>query len=239
MRVDSCYRYPMDFSTWLAFVLTVGAVFLTPGPTLMMVMALTIRHGRVVLPFLMLGVMCADIVFISLGLAGVAALREVSPQLYWVLRLGSLAYVAYLAFKLWHRTPEPSAPASTDPEPSEPEPSQIQTTAAADGRARGGLFRHGHLTIFAFLTTITNPKGLLFVFGIFPNFVPTDEPFAIIYAGTLIVTFMSMSLIVVSTWGLLASYLLGGLAKWPHLGKLSAIMIILAVAWVWLAEFLG
>lgn len=211
----------MTLALWLSFVGAVGAVFLTPGPTLMMVMALTLRHGRAILPFLMLGIVCADIIFISLALVGVAALQEVSPTLYWALRLGSLAYVAYLVVKLWQSTP---AKAGAGPE--------------MDDLAGGGVVGNLRFTLFAFLTTITNPKGLLFVFGIFPQFIPEGCPLSWAHGATLILTFMSLSLLVSGTWGFFGSFALRGLAQWPHLGKLSATMILIAVGWIWLAPVL-
>ena len=207
----------MTLATWLSFVTTVGAIFLAPGPTLMMVMALTIRHGRAVLPFLMLGIVCADLIFISLALIGVAALQEISPTLYWALRLGSLIYVGYLVYKLWTSTPG---------------------EAKAEPEVRPGALGRLQFTAFAFLTTITNPKGLLFVFGIFPNFITLDGSFDQAYAAILILTFMTLSMTVSGTWGLLASFALSGLARWRHLGKLSATMIVIAVAWVWLGPIL-
>ena len=166
--------------------------------------------------------MCADIVFISLGLAGVAALREVSPEFYWALRLGSLAYVIFLASKMWRRPP-----------PTEEEELEVAE------RPTSGLLGNLQFTLFAFLTTISNPKGLLFVFGIFPSFIPAEGDFTWGYAGILIATFMTLSVTVAGTWGLLASFALGGLAKWPHLGKLSAILILAAVGWVWLPDVMG
>lgn len=211
----------MTLSIWLSFVVTVGAVFLTPGPTLMMVMAITLRQGRRVLPFLMLGIVCADIIFISLALVGVAALQEISPVLYWSLRIGSLAYVAYLVIKIWHS-----------------KPSTAESSSGIESLATGGLIGGLRFSLFAFLTTITNPKGLLFVFSIFPQFIPPDCSFDRTYAAALILTFVFLSLTVSGTWGFFGSYALRGLVNWPHLGKLSATMIVLAVTWVWVAPFL-
>jgi len=182
----------------------------------MMVMALVLRHGRPVLPFLMAGIVAADLIFITLGLAGVAALQEVAPRLYWALRFGSLLYVAYLAYKLWTS-----------------KPADAESGAAVQAAGRLGRLQ---FTGFAFLTTISNPKGLLFVFGVFPNFIVDDGSFDVSYAAILIATFLTLSLTVSGTWGLLAGFAFADLAKWRHLGKLSAVMIVLAVAWVWMVS---
>ena len=202
----------MDIDIWLPFVGTVLGLFAVPGPTIMMIVALTLRFGRAGVPYLVLGVNLADFCFVALGLGGMAALLHAYPSLEWVLRLISLAYVAFLTVKLWRSDSSNLNAAQTQPAPSKP------------GFA---LTRH------AFLTTITNPKGIVFVFGVFPTYMPGPDQSQAAAIAILTLTFLALSATVATTWGLLASTTFARLARWPHLGKLSAMIVALSVAWVW------
>ncbi len=207
----------MELGIWLLFVGTVFGLFAVPGPTIMMIVALTLRFGRAGVPYLVLGVNLADFCFVALGLGGMAALLLTYPSLEWVLRLISLVYVSYLVMRLWQS--------------DSPNLNAVQAEAAP---AKPGFA----LTRHAFLTTITNPKGIVFVFGVFPTYMPGPEQPQATAIAILTLTFLTLSAAVATTWGLLASTTLAHLARWPHLGKLSALIVALSLAWVW-AKALG
>ena len=209
----------MDFWTWLAFVGTVTGLLIVPGPTLLLLVALASRHGRRAIPYFALGIASAEIVFIFLGLGGVAAIIAASPLAFWILRSISLIYVAYLVWHLWVSDLK-QGPAS-DFQPDQPN---------QPGLSRWILSRH------MFVTTFTNPKGLMLVFGIFPNFVSPSAGFdwqvSLILAGT----FMTISALVSSTYGLLSTATFARLAGWRHGGKISACFIVVAVVGAWTLE---
>ena len=200
----------MDFGTWFAFVMVVGALLIVPGPTVLMVTSLSLRHGWRSLAYVVPGIALADVIFIAVALATSSALFKVSPVIYWVMSIAGLIYVLYLARSLWQAGP----------------------THIGDGQPEVARSIGFGLMTKAFLVTITNPKGFVFVFGIIPSILSKDQinPLSSLI---LILTFLTMSALNASAWGLLANGLLGCLARWPHVGKVSALILLAAIVLAW------
>ena len=212
----------MAFSTWLLFVVTMAALFLTPGATTLSLSALTLRYGRQGLWFLIPGISLADLIYITAALSGVSALILTFPSLYLGLKIAGLFYVAYLAWGLWYQTPESHNP-------------------TMDLAAGGGAAPHSpgwHLTLKMFLTTLSNPKGFVFMFGLMPQFIPEETQLSFDTAAVMTVTFVGLSALNATLWGLLADQVLGRLAQWRHVGKLSALILLMAVSLIWISDLI-
>lgn len=203
----------MDFSTWVSFVFIVSALFLVPGPTVLMVIGLTMKFGRSGVPYLLFGINLADLCFIALGLGGMALLVEMFPLALPLFRSFSLIYVCYLVYSLWRS-----------------DNLSIQRPENIKGPDKSGFA----LTQHAYFTTITNPKGVVFVLGVFPSYIPEGGGLDLSISLILTLTFVTLSILVAGSWGLLASTALSRFKDWPHVGKLSATMVFASVAWVWL-----
>jgi leucine efflux protein len=93
-----------------------------------------------------LGIVAGDVVLIVLAGAGLASLLARWPGLLRALHLGGALYLAWLGWGLWRSRPQHAAAAGT----------------------AGGLAR-------AALTTLTNPKPILFFSGFFPLFIASGD----------------------------------------------------------------
>ena len=90
----------MDLTLWFLFVSVMGTLLLTPGPTILTVTSFTLTYGRAAVPYLVMGVAMADLIFITLGLAMHTALITVSDELFLVLKVFGLGVVGALAWRL-------------------------------------------------------------------------------------------------------------------------------------------
>ena len=102
------------------------------------------------------------------------------------------------------------------------------------GRKTGGQAAGWHVTVKIFLVTITNPKGVLFLVSLLPPFVSAETgPWQ---ALILVVTFNGLSALNILFWGYLSGSALARFAAWPHVGKVSALILVIAVALTWLLD---
>ena len=205
----------MDWAYWIFFVTGIGALLLTPGPTILTVTSYTLKYGRAAVPFLVLGVCMADLVYMSVGLGIHSALLTVSDTLFLVIKVFGLCYVLYLAWGLWHS-------------------SGVKVTNEGAAQTRQPGF---HISLQIFLVTITNPKGMLFLFGLLPALMPPDG-LTLAKAALMTVVFVTMSALNISFWGLLSGTALRRFTTWPHVGKLSAVILLTSVALVWGLDYL-
>ena len=207
----------MDFSYWFLFISGMGALLLTPGPTTLTVASFTVRHGRSAVVYLVCGVALADLTYMTLGLAIHSALLTVSEALFLGLRIFGLGYALYLAWGLWHA-----------------EPPQPKTADSPASHAGAGWPITGQI----YLVTITNPKGMLFLFGLLPLYIPSGG-ITVIHGLAMTIVFVSLSALNITFWGLLSGSALGRFARWRHVGKLSALILLTAVALVWGLDYVS
>lgn len=205
----------MDWAYWIFFVMGMGTLLLTPGPTTLTVTSYTLKYGRSAVPFLVLGVSLADLTYMTVGLSIHSALLTVSENLFLALKIFGLCYVLYLAWGLWH---------SSGVKLKDGEGEQTD---------RAGL----HITAQIFLVTITNPKGMLFLFGLLPALMPPDG-LTVARAVIMTLVFVLMSAVNITFWGLLSGTALRRFTTWPHVGKLSAVILLTSVALVWGLDYL-
>ncbi|HEY1720058.1 MAG TPA: LysE family translocator [Magnetospirillaceae bacterium] len=169
----------MALQTYLTFLLACVVVIIVPGPTVTLIIANSLRHGRragllnVAGTQVGLGIM---VVVVMLGLASlVAALGE---WFFWI-RLAGAAYLIWLGWKLLSA-------------------SGAVTKDGAPAMPRGGFFAQG------LAVALSNPKTLLFFGAFFPQFLDPGRDFSTqvsIMGGTA----MALAALSDSTYALLSS----------------------------------
>ena len=147
------------------FILAVASILASPGPTNALLTASAAMVGiRRSLPL-----MSAEIAgyFVTIGiLLGISRpLIDASPLLGLALRAALIVYLIWLAWRLWD---------SDD----------------ADEGAKGGAVTWRRV----FVTTLLNPKGLIFAFGVFPTLDGLES--VVIYFATFALT----TLVVAAGW---------------------------------------
>jgi threonine/homoserine/homoserine lactone efflux protein len=120
----------------------------TPGPGVAAVIARSLAHGLKGAPAFIAGFMVGDLVWFTIAATGLAALARTAATLFVAIKWVGVAYLLFLAWKLW------SAPAS-----------RVEV-ADQDGR------QHGWRAFAASLMlTLANPKAILFFLALLPTVI--------------------------------------------------------------------
>lgn len=134
----------MTLHTWWLFT---GAVFLlsgTPGPNMLHILSRSVEMGMKRSIAAMAGCLAAVVTVLAASAAGLTTLLLAVPGAFEVLRYAGVAYLIYLAYKLW--TAPADAPEATD-------------------KARGEGFK---LFLGGLALTLGNAKVMVFFVSILP-----------------------------------------------------------------------
>ncbi len=137
----------IDWSLYLAFLVAVTVLVLTPGPDMVFIIAVGARGGPWHGFAAALGVAAGLSVHTAAAVFGLSALFTALPPLYHALRWVGAAYLLYLAYTAWRDRNEPVVPV---------------TGVSLD---RAAAFRK------AFVVNVLNPKVILFNVAFLPQFV--------------------------------------------------------------------
>jgi threonine/homoserine/homoserine lactone efflux protein len=169
----------VDVSLLLVFA---GALLVnagSPGPSIAALVSRVLTRGfRDVLPFLA-AMWLGEVLWLTLAVAGLAAIAESLHLLFAVIKWAGIAYLLYLAWKMW------TAPAVADP------------AAPVAGRSPRGMFLAG------MAVTLGNPKIMVFYLALLPSLVDLGTITLLGWAQlalTLLVVLVGIDL----SWALLA-----------------------------------
>lgn len=199
----------MEHINFLLFCTTALTLIMTPGPDILYIATRSLTQGKAIGIISMLGVCAGYIVHTSFAMLGLSALLHTSEVLFNLVRFVGAAYLFYLGLRMWLSKP------------------QIQTTHTASLTQRK-LFWTG------LLTSVTNPKGILFFFAFLPQFVVTRAghiPLQMLVLGLL---FTFMCAIVYGIVALLAGTVGDNLSGTPRFTRLmqwitGSVLILLGV----------
>lgn len=154
----------MDTAAYLLFLATAALLALAPGPSTLLVLSHALS-GDLRRPLsLILGALLGNLVLIAVTVLGLAAVILASQTAFSILRLAGAAYLIWLGISYWCAATSLTVP-SVRPAPAVP-----------------GL-RYRALALQAFLTSTTNPKGLLFYFALLPQFAPAGGSLNLLLLG--------------------------------------------------------
>jgi homoserine/homoserine lactone efflux protein len=170
----------MAFSTWLAFLLAAILIAVSPGPGAATSMSLGLRHGYRAALRAIGGLQSALIIQLALVFAGLGALLMTSATAFNFMKFLGAGYLIWLGVQKWRDVP--------------------QTIEDNVSIRPGGLFVQG------LLVNLTNPKAIVFMAALTPQFIdPTRSQWLqfIIIASTM----CGVDTIVMSGYALLATRL--------------------------------
>lgn len=154
----------MTVHSLAALALALFILAITPGPGVFAVLSAALGRGLSTALALTAGIICGDMIFLLLAMAGLTVLAETMGDLFLVVRLGGAAYLIWLGIGLWRsaatvrpltNAASPDAGCDTDAAPlPAPTPLRLLRTAC------GGL-----------ALTLGNPKVIVFYVGFLPTFV--------------------------------------------------------------------
>lgn len=176
----------MTLAVWLAFLLAAILIAITPGPGAAISMSTGLRHGYRAALVVILGLQAALLIQIVIVAIGFGALLAASETAFAVVKLVGAAYLVWLGVQRWRAKP---LPIDGDIEPV----------------ARRGLFLQG------LLVNLTNPKAIIFIGALVPQFINVASPMLHQYV-TIAMTLCLTDFIVMSCYALAAARL-GG---WLH-----------------------
>jgi len=132
----------------LTFCAVYALAVAVPGPGVAAVIARGLAHGLKGTPAFIAGFMLGDLVWFAIAATGLAALAKTAATTFVVIKWIGVAYLLYLAWKLW------SAPAG-----------RVEV-AATDGREHGW-----RAFVASLLLTLANPKAILFFVALLPTVI--------------------------------------------------------------------
>ena len=151
----------MALDTWVAFFVACWLISLSPGAGAISCMAAGLRYGfRRALPNIA-GLIAGILFVLSIVAAGLGALLAASTIAFAGVKWLGVAYLVYLGVQQWR------APAFAVDESS---------AAASLGATPRELFVRG------FLVNATNPKGIVFMLAVLPQFIDPAAPQLVQYA---------------------------------------------------------
>jgi len=93
-----------DHIDWIAFLIAMAAVELTPGPNMGWLAALSAQYGRAAGLRAVVGITLGLTVQLLAAATGLSTLLAELPVLYEALRWAGVAFMIYLAFEAWRDT---------------------------------------------------------------------------------------------------------------------------------------
>jgi homoserine/homoserine lactone efflux protein len=183
----------MALETWLAFFVASWLISLSPGAGAISCMAAGIRYGYRKGLWNIAGLQLGILFVLGIVAAGLGAVLAASTVAFNVIKWLGAAYLVWLGIQQWRA---PVAPVDAD----------------ATGVGLGGAPRD--LMLRGFLVNATNPKGIVFMLAVLPQFIDPARPQLVQYAicgATLFFT----DLVVMSGYTGLAAKVLR-LLREPH-----------------------
>jgi homoserine/homoserine lactone efflux protein len=176
----------VSLALWLGFLLAAILIAVTPGPGAVLSMSTSMRYGYWSALTAILGLQAAILVHLAIVAIGFGALLAASETGFSVVKFIGAAYLIWLGVQKWR---------------SPPLPVDAETLLIR----RRGLFLQG------LLINLTNPKAIIFIGALVPQFIDPGrsqvEQYLLI-AATLCLT----DIVVMSAYALAA----GRLGSWLH-----------------------
>ena len=175
----------MELQTWLAFFAACWVISLSPGAGAIASMSSGLQYGFWRGYWNALGLQVGLAVQIAIVGAGVGAILTASATAFYAIKWFGVAYLVYLAVKQWRALPmDMSDDAAVRP----------------IGKPLALVFR-------GFLVNISNPKALVFMLAVLPQFINPHAPLVAQYV-TIAATMITVDLLVMAGYTGLAAKLL-------------------------------
>ena len=175
----------MDWHVWLAYFVASWVIAVSPGSGAVLAMSHGLAYGVRQTTATIVGLQIGLAFILLVAGAGVGAVLVASAGAFMVVKLLGAAYLLWLGFKQWR------APVTLD-----------------DGGAQAGppVMRLRQRVLTGALTNATNPKGIVFMVAVLPQFIDPKRPL-LLQLLILLVTTLAVDTVVMHGYALLASRL--------------------------------
>jgi homoserine/homoserine lactone efflux protein len=147
----------MSFSTWLAFFVAACLIAISPGSGAVLSMSHGLTYGVRKASGTIFGLQAGLLLVLLIAGAGVGSLLVASEVAFGIVKTVGALYLIWLGFSQWRSKPEAAA-------------------LPAQSRAQGAAPSLRKRLLLGFLTNATNPKGIVFMVAVLPQFIAHDAP---------------------------------------------------------------
>ena len=175
----------MSLETWLAFFAACWVISLSPGAGAIASMSCGLQYGFWRGYWNALGLQLGLILQIAIIAAGVGAILAASATAFQIIKWFGVAYLVYLAVKQWRALPADLSD---------------ESAVRPIGKPLSLVFR-------GFLVNVSNPKALVFMLAVLPQFINPHEALLPQYVA-ITVTMISVDLLVMAGYTGLAAKVL-------------------------------
>lgn len=176
----------MELQVWMAYFVASWAIALSPGSGAVLSMTHGLAYGVKKTSATIAGLQLGLSVILLVAGVGVGALLLASATAFTVVKFAGAGYLIWLGLKQWR--------------------SRVDASAAQDGalQAQAGVPSARERFTIGFLTNVTNPKGIVFMVAVLPQFI---DPTRGLWLQLLILlaTTVAVDLIVMHGYAFLAS----------------------------------
>lgn len=186
----------MSLATWFTYFIATLIICVSPGPGALSSMSAGMKYGFARGMWNLAGLQAAIVVNVFAIWLGLGALLVASTTAFDIMKYLGAAYLIYLGIQKFREEPVAFE--------------QISAQTNFQDTSPFGIFKQG------LLVNLTNPKGLLFLAAVLPQFVDPAKPTAMQYAilgGTMVV----VDVVVMIGYAALASTILRMLKDPNHI----------------------
>ena len=194
----------MSWHDLLGFILILAAAAAIPGPDVAAIIGSGLSGGLPSAFRLVFGLILGHAVWMTAAVTGLAALAQALGAAFIAVKLGAVAYLLYLAWKLW----------------SAPVVAELQSDAPSSGERRAGV-------LTGFLVSLSNPKALVFFSAVVPSILPLEHLSLADFALLILASSLTF-ILVFGAWAVLAAKaraVLGKAANRLAINRGSAVLI--------------
>lgn len=177
----------MELNVWLAFFAASWVIAISPGSGAVLSMSHGLAYGVRQASATIAGLQLGLAVILLIAGVGVGALLLASATAFTVVKVLGAAYLIWLGLKQWRSPVDAQAPAASA--------ALVQHPGLPTVRER---------VLTGFMTNVTNPKGIVFMVAVLPQFIDPSRPLWL-QLLILLVTAVSIDLVVMHGYAFLAS----------------------------------
>lgn len=174
----------MSYQIWIAYMLACWVISVSPGAGAIASMSSGLNYGFKHGYWNAIGLQLALLVQIAIVAAGAGVLFATTPWAFLIVKWFGVGYLLYLAYLQW------TAPTES-----------IEIQQDLPNKSRSKLVLHG------FLVNMSNPKAIVFLLAVLPQFLDLSKPQWIQYV-IMATTMISIDLIVMAGYTGLAAKVL-------------------------------
>lgn len=185
----------MRWEVWLAYFAACWVIAISPGSGAVLSMSHGLSYGLKKTTTTIMGLQLGLVIILLIAGGGLGALLLASEEAFVVVKTIGAAYLIYLGIQQWRAKVESQGAGEGEGD-------------SGRGRVRVAVMSRRRRFATGLLTNVTNPKGIIFMVAVLPQFIDPTHPLGPQLA-ILAATMCGVDLVVMHGYALLASRMQG------------------------------